>query len=77
MNGTEGPSAALAREFGSACEETFSLPVIYRDERLSTVAAEKYLLEADLSRKKRKQVIDKMAAVYVLQGYLDQLMMHR
>ena len=77
MNGTAGPSVEMAKEFGAACEGAFHLPVIYRDERLSTVAAEKYLLEADVSRKKRKQVIDKMAAVYVLQGYLDQLSLRR
>lgn len=77
MNGTAGPSVDMAKEFGTACEETFGLPVTYRDERMSTMAAERYLLEADVSRKKRKQVIDKMAAVYVLQGYLDQLAMKR
>ncbi len=73
MNGSEGPSAAMAREMGEAVAETLSVRVIYRDERLSTMAAERILLEGDVSRKKRKQVIDKMAAAYILQGYLDYL----
>ena len=73
MNGSEGPSAAMAREFGDQLAQAVSIPIIYRDERLSTMAAERYLLEGDVSRKKRKQVIDKMAAVFVLQGYLDYL----
>jgi len=52
-------------------KETFNLPVTLWDERLTTMAAERTLLEADVSRKKRKQVIDKMAAVMILQGFLD------
>ncbi len=51
--------------------ETFGIPVVLWDERLTTVAAERVLLEADVSRKKRKKVIDKMAAAMILQGYLD------
>ena len=73
MNGTEGPSVEMARQFGDQLAQAVSIPIIYRDERLSTMAAERYLLEGDVSRKKRKQVIDKMAAVFVLQGYLDYL----
>ena len=73
MNGSEGPSAAMAREMGEAVAEALPVRVIYRDERLSTMAAERILLEGDVSRKKRKQVIDKMAAAYILQGYLDYL----
>lgn len=77
MNGSAGPSAVMARQAGEAIAAAFSLPVIYRDERYSTVAAERALLEGDVSRQKRKQVIDKMAAVYVLQGYLEQLRANR
>lgn len=73
MNGTAGPSVEMARSFGDACLQAFGLKITYRDERYSTMAAERLLLEGDVSRKKRKQVIDKMAAVYVLQGYLDYL----
>lgn len=73
MNGTAGPSVDMAREFGAAVEQRLGLRIVYRDERMSTMAAERSLLEGDVSRKKRKQVIDKMAAVFVLQGYLDQL----
>lgn len=73
MNGSEGPSAEMAREFGRELAAAVDIPIVFRDERLSTMAAERFLLEGDLSRKKRKQVIDKMAAVFVLQGYLDHL----
>ena len=73
MNGSEGPSVEMVREFGEQLSAAISIPIVYRDERLSTMAAERYLLEGDLSRKKRKKVIDKMAAVFVLQGYLDYL----
>ncbi len=73
MNGSAGPAVAAAKALGEALAEQSGLPLIYRDERLSTVAAQRVLLEGDLSRSKRKKVIDKMAAVFVLQGYLDQL----
>lgn len=71
MNGTIGPRGEASQHFASMVEENFRLPVDLWDERLSTVAAERVLLSADVSRKKRKQVIDKMAAVMILQGYLD------
>ena len=71
MNGTIGERAELTTKFGEVLERKFALPLIYWDERLSTVGAERALLEADLSRAKRKKVIDKMAAVFILQGYLD------
>ncbi|OEF96309.1 Holliday junction resolvase RuvX [Desulfuribacillus alkaliarsenatis] len=71
MNGTLGPRAELVQELGTTIANELGIPVIYWDERLSTVAAERTLLAADVSRKKRKQVIDKMAAVIILQGYLD------
>ena len=71
MNGSNGPSVDMAKAFGEALRKIVTASIIYRDERLSTVAAQRTLLEGDVSRKKRKQVIDKMAAAYVLQGYLD------
>ncbi|AHF07442.1 Holliday junction resolvase RuvX [Desulfitobacterium metallireducens] len=71
MNGTLGPRAQLSEEFSELLQERFQLPVKLWDERLSTVAAQRSLIEADVSRAKRKKVIDKMAAVFILQGYLD------
>jgi putative holliday junction resolvase len=71
MNGTEGPRAAHARSFMQRMSEAVAVPVREWDERLSTVAAERVLLEADMSRAKRRKVIDKVAAVIILQGYLD------
>ncbi|UBH07771.1 Holliday junction resolvase RuvX [Macrococcus armenti] len=72
MNNTIGPSGEASLHFSeilkSACP---ALEIVMWDERLSTVGAERSLLEADVSRKKRKQVIDKMAAVFILQGYLN------
>ena len=73
MNGTEGPRAQAARKFASNIAEGTGLPVALWDERLSSVAAERVLLEADVSRAKRAGVIDKMAAAYILQGALDRL----
>ena len=71
MNGTIGPRGELCQSFANDLREKWSLPVHLWDERLTTMAAEKMLITADVSRKKRKQVIDKMAAVLILQGYLD------
>jgi putative Holliday junction resolvase len=71
MNGSLGPSAQMVLELVEELKRTVAQPVITWDERLSTVAAEKALLEADMSRKKRKKVIDQVAAVLILQGYLD------
>jgi putative Holliday junction resolvase len=71
MNATIGPRGEICIEFAQTLEQTLHLPVHLWDERLTTVAAERTLLEADVSRKKRRQVIDKMAAVFILQGYLD------
>jgi len=71
MNGTIGPRGEASQFYGQELEKMFGLPVILWDERLTTMAAERVLLEADVSRKKRKQVIDKMAAALILQGYLD------
>ncbi len=71
MNGTLGPKAEEIQKFAGQLQELTGLPIVYWDERLTTRSAERVLLEADLSRRKRKQVIDKVAAVHILQGYLD------
>ena len=74
MNGTEGERCELVRKFAAKILDAYpAVNQIFWDERLSTVAAEKSLIAADVSRKKRRKVIDKMAAVYILQGYLDGL----
>jgi len=71
MDGTEGASAAEARRFGDAVTRQLGLPVDYWDERLTTAAANRVLLEADVSRAKRKAVVDRVAAALILQGWLD------
>ena len=73
MNGTQGDRAEKTEEFVEKMKAVIDLPVTFWDERLSTVMAERQLIAADVSRKKRKGVIDKMAAVVILQGYLDRL----
>ncbi len=71
MNGTYGPKAEEIQTTGAWLEENLGIAVEYQDERLTTVSAQRTLLEAGMSRKKRKQNIDKLAAVYILQAYLD------
>ena len=71
MDGTLGKTALLVMDFVEKLENRFKIPVATWDERLSTVEAERVLLTADVSRKKRKKVIDKLAASIILQGYLD------
>lgn len=71
MNGTIGPRGEASQDFATYLEKKFKLPVFLWDERLTTMAAERVLIEADVSRSKRKKVIDKMAAVMILQGFLD------
>lgn len=73
MNGTLGPQSEKVMEFCRVLEKKIKKKITLWDERLTTVAAEKAMLEADLSRKKRKKIIDKIAATYILQGYLDSL----
>ena len=74
MNGSEGPSCERVKEFCEKLHKFFpSLPIGLFDERLSTVAAERNMIEADMSRKKRKQKVDSLAASYILQGTLDYL----
>lgn len=71
MNGSEGPMAAKVRLFGDKLTERTGIPVQYWDERLSTASAERILIEADLSRQKRRQKIDQVAAAIILQNFLD------
>ena len=71
MNGTEGERAKLCREFADKLSRRTKAEIIMHDERLTTVGAESVLIRADVSRKKRKKVIDKLAAQLILQNYLD------
>ena len=73
MDGSDGPSAQSARAFGRNWVNNSPLPVVFQDERLSTSAVTRTLLEADASRRRRDDVVDKMAAGYILQGALDRL----
>ena len=72
MNNTSGARVEASQTYGAKIEQLFHLPVEYQDDRLTTVAVERMLIEqADVSRKKRKKVIDKLAAQLILQNYLD------
>ena len=71
MNNTLGPQSEKVLKFVDKFKEKFNLSVIYQDERLTTVSAERALINADVSRKKRKGLIDKVAATYILQSYLE------
>ena len=73
MDGSEGPRCQSTRAFARNLAARIGQPIAFWDERLTTVAAERALLEADSSRKRRRQVIDKVAAAYILQGALDRL----
>ena len=73
MDGSEGPRAQATRAFARNLCRAANLPVALWDERLSTVAVERALLEADASRRRRAEVVDKMAAAYILQGALDRM----
>ena len=73
LDGSNGPRVQSTRSFASNLAPKLGLPVLLWDERLSTVAAERALLEADTSRERRKEVIDKVAAVIILQGLLERL----
>ena len=73
MDGSEGPRAQSSRAFARNLERLTGLPILFWDERLSTVAAERALLEADTSRKRRAEIIDSVAAGIILQGLLDRL----
>lgn len=73
MDGTEGPRCQSTRAFVRNLEKLTDLPVIFWDERMSTMAVTRTLLDADASRARREEVVDKMAAAYILQGALDRL----
>jgi len=73
LDGSEGPRAQSTRAFARNLSAHVDLPMTFWDERLSTAAVERHLIEADASRKRRAEVIDRMAAAYILQGALDRL----
>ena len=73
MDGSEGPRAQSTRAFARNLAQKTECPIVFWDERLSTVAVTRTLLDADASRKRRGEVVDKMAAAYILQGALDRL----
>lgn len=73
MDGSEGPRVQATRAFARNLKPLTDLPIAYWDERLSTTAVTRTLLEADASRKRRAEVVDKMAAAFILQGALDRL----
>ena len=71
MNGTLGPQGEKTIKFAEKLKNKYNVEIIYEDERLTTVSAEKILIEGDIRREKRKAVIDKVAATFILQAYLD------
>lgn len=73
LDGSEGPRAQSTRAFARNLAAYIGVPMVFWDERLSTAAVERHLIEADASRKRRAEVIDRMAAAYILQGALDRL----
>jgi putative holliday junction resolvase len=73
MDGTEGPRAQATRAFARNLTKLCNIPLVYWDERLSTAAVQRTMLEADLSRAKRAENVDKLAAAYILQSFLDAL----
>lgn len=73
MDGSDGPRAQSTRAFARNIDEPLGLPILLWDERLSTAAVTRTLIDADASRKRRSEVVDKMAAAYILQGALDRL----
>ena len=73
LDGSEGPRAQSTRAFARNFAAGIAVPILFWDERLSTAAVERHLIEADASRKRRAEVTDRMAAAYILQGALDRL----
>ena len=73
MDGSEGPRVQATRAFARSLKPLTALPILFWDERLSTAAVTRALIDADASRKRRAEVVDKMAAAYVLQGALDRM----
>jgi putative holliday junction resolvase len=77
MDGSEGPRCQATRQFATDLLKARDIDIVLWDERLSTVAVTRTLLEADMSRARRGEVVDKMAAAYILQGFIDWLAAHR
>ena len=73
LDGSEGPRAQSTRAFARNLAIHVTVPMVFWDERLSTAAVERHLIEADASRKRRAEVVDRMAAAYILQGLLERL----
>jgi len=73
MKGTDSHMTQEVRDFASSFQKRFNVDIIFRDERLSSKAAEAHLISADVKRKKRKDAVDSLAAAFILQGYLDEL----
>ncbi len=73
MNGQEGKSVEMVKNFVEVLKQYVDVPIVFQDERLSTVSAEKLLIESDMRRDKRKKVVDKIAATIILQNHLDKL----
>lgn len=73
MNGDEGDSSLRSQKFKTKLESKFNVPVVLWDERLTSVQVNKAMIEMDFSRKKRKEIIDTLAATTILQGYLDSI----
>lgn len=73
MNGQEGKSVEMVKNFVEVLKQYVDVPIVFQDERLSTVSAEKLLIESDMRRGKRKKVVDKIAATIILQNHLDKL----
>lgn len=73
MDGSEGESARMVKELASALEKETKAKIVFQDERLSTVSAEKILIESNMRREKRKNVVDQVAATIILQNYLDKI----
>lgn len=71
MDGSRGPAVDRVQSFASLLKQEFQLPVYFQDERLTTVAAHRTLIEADCRRQKRRQVVDKLAATLILSTYLE------
>lgn len=77
MNATEGERVEKTKDFADKLSRRTGLPVVFRDERLTTVAADRAMMEAGIRRENRKEHVDKLAAVFILQGYLDEKAMQR
>ncbi|MBQ7839384.1 MAG: Holliday junction resolvase RuvX [Lachnospiraceae bacterium] len=77
MNATEGDRVEKTREFADKLSRRTGLNIVFRDERLTTVAADRAMMEAGIRRENRKEYVDKIAAVFILQGYLDEMAMKK